>query len=94
MVLNLFIVDVLHSYMGVAILSMLKEPGIQQIEPALNVPLSAYKHLKENTVFWKDQQQKKKINIYDFYMYDYLEMEKEPLKDNVLLGCGGWRCLN
>jgi geranylgeranyl transferase type-1 subunit beta len=56
MVLNLFIVDVLHSYMGVAILSMLKEPGIQQIEPALNVPLSAYKHLKENTVFWKDQQ--------------------------------------
>ncbi|KAI8059745.1 geranylgeranyltransferase type I beta-subunit-like protein [Thamnidium elegans] len=45
--------DLLHSYMGVAVLSLMKEPGIQEIDPALNVPLSAYKHLKENTVFWK-----------------------------------------
>jgi geranylgeranyl transferase type-1 subunit beta len=42
--------------MGVAILSLLKEPGIQEIEPALNVPLSAFKHLKQNSVFWKDNQ--------------------------------------
>jgi geranylgeranyl transferase type-1 subunit beta len=41
--------------MGVAILSLLKEPGIQEIEPALNIPSSAFKHLKENTVFWKQQ---------------------------------------
>lgn len=50
------ILDVLHSYMGVAILSLLKEPGYQEVYPALNVPMSAYKHLKENTVFWKNQQ--------------------------------------
>lgn len=43
--------------MGVAILSLLKEPGIQEIEPALNVPLSAYRHLKQSTVFWKNNNQ-------------------------------------
>ncbi|RCI03889.1 Geranylgeranyl transferase type-1 subunit beta [Rhizopus stolonifer] len=45
--------DALHSYMGVAALSLMGEPGIEPIEPSLNVPLSAYKHLVENTVFWK-----------------------------------------
>lgn len=52
----MYFLDVLHSYMGVAVLSMMKEPGFKEIDPALNVPLSAYKHLKENTIFWKDQQ--------------------------------------
>ncbi|KAG1456802.1 hypothetical protein G6F56_006751 [Rhizopus delemar] len=45
--------DLLHSYMGVATLSLLNEPNIQPMHAALNVPLSAHKHLKENTVFWK-----------------------------------------
>ncbi|CEI91454.1 Putative Protein farnesyltransferase/geranylgeranyltransferase type-1 subunit alpha [Rhizopus microsporus] len=45
--------DVLHSYMGVAILSLMNEPNVQPIHAALNMPLSAYKHLKENTIFWK-----------------------------------------
>lgn len=39
--------------MGVATLSLLNEPNIQPMHPALNAPLSAYHHLKENTVFWK-----------------------------------------
>jgi geranylgeranyl transferase type-1 subunit beta len=39
--------------MGVAILSLLQEPGVQEMDPALNVPMKAFKHLKENTVFWK-----------------------------------------
>ncbi|KAL7310513.1 geranylgeranyl transferase type-1 subunit beta [Mucor circinelloides] len=47
--------DLLHSYMGVAVLSLMKEPGIEPIHAALNVPLSAYEHLKENSVFWKQQ---------------------------------------
>ena len=41
--------------MGIAALSLTDEHGIQPIEPSLNVPLSAYRHLKENTVFWKRQ---------------------------------------
>ncbi|KAG1180604.1 hypothetical protein G6F70_000560 [Rhizopus microsporus] len=45
--------DLLHSYMGVATLSLMNEPNVQPIHAALNMPLSAYKHLKENTVFWK-----------------------------------------
>ncbi|KAG1057785.1 hypothetical protein G6F43_000390 [Rhizopus delemar] len=45
--------DLIHSYMGVATLSLLNEPNIQPMHPALNAPLSAYHHLKENTVFWK-----------------------------------------
>ena len=46
-------IDVLHSYMGVAVLSLLNETDIQDLEPALNIPSSALKHLKGNTVFWK-----------------------------------------
>lgn len=47
--------DVLHSYMGVAILSLLNEPGVLELEPALNIPSYTYKHLKEKTVFWNEQ---------------------------------------
>ncbi|KAI8350360.1 geranylgeranyltransferase type I beta-subunit-like protein [Choanephora cucurbitarum] len=47
--------DLLHSYMGIAALSLSEESSIQPIEPSLNVPASAYQHLKENTVFWKGQ---------------------------------------
>ncbi|CEP11352.1 hypothetical protein [Parasitella parasitica] len=45
--------DLLHSYMGVAVLSLMKEPRIEPIHAALNVPLSAYNHLKKTSVFWK-----------------------------------------
>lgn len=45
--------DLLHSYMGVAVLSLMKEPGIEPIHSALNLPLSGYNHLKKHSVFWK-----------------------------------------
>jgi geranylgeranyl transferase type-1 subunit beta len=48
-------IDLLHSYMGVAVLSLMSEPGIEAIDSALNAPLSAYTHLKEKSVFWKRQ---------------------------------------
>jgi hypothetical protein len=41
--------------MGVAVLSLMNEPGIEAIDSALNAPLSAYKHLKEKSVFWNSQ---------------------------------------
>lgn len=52
---HIYNIDLLHSYMGVAILSLLNEPGVLELEPALNIPSYTYKHLKEKTVFWKQQ---------------------------------------
>ncbi|KAI9032831.1 terpenoid cyclases/protein prenyltransferase alpha-alpha toroid [Phycomyces nitens] len=38
--------DVMHSYMGIAALSLLKEPGIKPIDPALNVSIELVEKLK------------------------------------------------
>ncbi|KAI8878119.1 geranylgeranyl transferase type-1 subunit beta-like protein, partial [Backusella circina FSU 941] len=44
--------DLLHSYMAVAVLSLLKTPGIEPIHTPLNAPMSAFEQLK-TTAFWK-----------------------------------------
>ncbi|KAL0091986.1 protein geranylgeranyltransferase type I beta subunit [Phycomyces blakesleeanus] len=40
--------DVMHSYMGIAALSLLKEPGIKPIDAALNVSAELVEKLKKN----------------------------------------------
>ncbi|CAO3595756.1 unnamed protein product [Absidia cylindrospora] len=44
--------DVLHSYMGVAILSLLGEPGLQPMNTSINLPTTGVDRLKSNSVFW------------------------------------------
>ncbi|RUS20246.1 geranylgeranyl transferase type-1 subunit beta-like protein [Endogone sp. FLAS-F59071] len=46
--------DVLHSYMAIASLSMMGEPGFLGLDPMVNVSTRVIEHLKTRTVFWKD----------------------------------------
>ncbi|KAH8554271.1 protein geranylgeranyltransferase-like protein type I beta subunit [Umbelopsis sp. PMI_123] len=39
--------DVLHSYMGLATLSLMKEPGVTELDTALNIPIAGVKHLQK-----------------------------------------------
>ncbi|SAM08352.1 hypothetical protein [Absidia glauca] len=45
--------DVLHSYMGLAALSLLGEPGLQTMNTSINLPTAGVDRLKNNSVFWK-----------------------------------------
>ncbi|KAJ3015671.1 UNVERIFIED_CONTAM: Geranylgeranyl transferase type-1 subunit beta [Siphonaria sp. JEL0065] len=45
--------DPLHSYMGLAGLSIAHEPGLQPIFPQLNITRRALDHLKTGTKWWK-----------------------------------------
>ncbi|KAF9121823.1 Geranylgeranyl transferase type-1 subunit beta [Mortierella sp. 14UC] len=45
--------DVLHSYMGIASLALMGEPGIRPLEPLLNVSKRVKERLHNETVFWK-----------------------------------------
>jgi geranylgeranyl transferase type-1 subunit beta len=47
--------DVMHSYMGLASLSLMDEPDIRKMNVALNVSLKGIEHLKSRTLFWKDK---------------------------------------
>jgi len=47
--------DVMHSYMGLAGLSLMDEPDIRKMDVALNVSLKGVEHLKNRTLFWKDK---------------------------------------
>ncbi|XP_062516801.1 geranylgeranyl transferase type-1 subunit beta-like [Corticium candelabrum] len=42
--------DVLHSYLGLSGLSLLSEPGLQEVDPALNISRRAVEHL--HTTCW------------------------------------------
>ncbi|ORY92371.1 protein geranylgeranyltransferase type I beta subunit [Syncephalastrum racemosum] len=44
--------DLMHSYMGVAALSLMGEPGIGRLDVAVNAPATAMARLKEQCVFW------------------------------------------
>jgi len=37
--------DILHSYMGLAALSIMREPGLTELDTALNLPISGVNHL-------------------------------------------------
>ncbi|KAF9929085.1 Geranylgeranyl transferase type-1 subunit beta [Linnemannia zychae] len=45
--------DVLHSYMGIASLALMGEPGIRPLDPLLNVSMRVKERLYNETVFWK-----------------------------------------
>ncbi|KAI8334966.1 terpenoid cyclases/protein prenyltransferase alpha-alpha toroid [Chlamydoabsidia padenii] len=45
--------DALHSYMGVASLSLLGEPGLQSMNTAINLPSTGVDRLLKNSIFWK-----------------------------------------
>ncbi|XP_040277577.1 geranylgeranyl transferase type-1 subunit beta [Bufo bufo] len=45
--------DALHAYFGICGLSLMGESGINEVHPALNVSLSAYKHLQQLHDSWK-----------------------------------------
>ncbi|KAG0196682.1 Geranylgeranyl transferase type-1 subunit beta [Mortierella sp. GBA30] len=45
--------DVLHSYMGVAALSLMGEPGTRPLDPLLNVSKRVQDRLHTQSVFWK-----------------------------------------
>ncbi|KAF9903935.1 Geranylgeranyl transferase type-1 subunit beta [Lobosporangium transversale] len=45
--------DILHSYMGIAGLSLMQEPGVLPMDPLLNVSKRSQERLFNNTVFWK-----------------------------------------
>ncbi|KAI9342936.1 geranylgeranyltransferase type I beta-subunit-like protein [Obelidium mucronatum] len=45
--------DPLHSYMGLAGLSIAQEPGLQPLYPPLNITLRALNHLKNGTKWWR-----------------------------------------
>jgi len=44
--------DIMHSYMGLASLSLMGEPDLLPLNPALNISWRATEHLK-SSVFWK-----------------------------------------
>lgn len=46
--------DILHSYMGVAGLALMGEPGIQPLDPLLNISRRMEQRLYTQSVFWKD----------------------------------------
>ncbi|KAI8081549.1 protein geranylgeranyltransferase-like protein type I beta subunit [Halteromyces radiatus] len=48
--------DVLHSYMGIATLSLLGEPGLRTMDEAVNLPTTGMERLKQNCVFWNASQ--------------------------------------
>jgi geranylgeranyl transferase type-1 subunit beta len=37
--------DILHTYFGIAALSIFNEPDVSPIHPALNLPMAAFEHL-------------------------------------------------
>lgn len=45
--------DVLHSYMGLASLSLLGEPGLQTMNTSINLPTTGVERLMNKSVFWK-----------------------------------------
>ncbi|KAI8059086.1 geranylgeranyltransferase type I beta subunit [Gongronella butleri] len=45
--------DLLHSYMGLAAMSLLGEPGVQPMFSSLNCPMIALESMKKNSVYWK-----------------------------------------
>lgn len=45
--------DVLHSYMGIASLALMNEPGIQPLDPRLNVSRRVLERLHTQSVFWR-----------------------------------------
>ncbi|KAJ3073743.1 Geranylgeranyl transferase type-1 subunit beta [Podochytrium sp. JEL0797] len=47
--------DPLHSYMGLAGLSIAQEPGLLPLVPQLNITARANDHLKNNTKWWKSK---------------------------------------
>ncbi|KAG0010088.1 Geranylgeranyl transferase type-1 subunit beta [Entomortierella chlamydospora] len=46
--------DALHSYMGIASLSFMSEPGILPLDPLLNISKRMQERIYTQTVFWKD----------------------------------------
>ncbi|KAG0233544.1 Geranylgeranyl transferase type-1 subunit beta [Actinomortierella wolfii] len=47
--------DVMHAYMGVAAMSLMGEPGVQPLDPLLNISRRTRERLEHNTVFWKKE---------------------------------------
>lgn len=45
-------IDLMHSYMGVAALSLMGEPGIGRLDVAVNAPATAMARLKKQCAFW------------------------------------------
>ncbi|CAO3570633.1 unnamed protein product [Mortierella alpina] len=45
--------DVLHSYMGIASLALMDEPGIRPLDPRLNVSKRVQERLHTQSVFWR-----------------------------------------
>ncbi|KAG0288771.1 Geranylgeranyl transferase type-1 subunit beta [Dissophora globulifera] len=45
--------DVLHSYMGIAALSLMGEPDIRPLDPLLNISKRMEERLYTQTVFWR-----------------------------------------
>ncbi|KAG0361885.1 terpenoid cyclases/protein prenyltransferase alpha-alpha toroid [Gamsiella multidivaricata] len=46
--------DAMHSYMGIASLALMGEPGIRPLDPLLNISERMKERLHTQTVFWKD----------------------------------------
>ena len=49
-------VDVMHSYMGLAGLALMGEPGIRPLNPLLSASTRIMERLHKETVFWKTAQ--------------------------------------
>ncbi|KAF9563763.1 Geranylgeranyl transferase type-1 subunit beta [Mortierella alpina] len=45
--------DVLHSYMGIASLALMDEPGIRPLDPKLNISKRVQERLHTHSVFWR-----------------------------------------
>ena len=45
------VIDLLHSYMGLAALACMREPGLKSIDPALCISVSAREHLE--SLVWR-----------------------------------------
>ncbi|KAG0270147.1 Geranylgeranyl transferase type-1 subunit beta [Actinomortierella ambigua] len=47
--------NVMHSYMGVAAMALMGEPGLQPLDPLLNISCRTRERLERETVFWKKE---------------------------------------
>ena len=53
--IDIVVADILHSYMGLAALACMREPGLKSIDPALCVSVSAREHLE--SLAWRRREQ-------------------------------------
>ena len=68
--ISFFDKDVMHTYFGIAGLSLMNESGFLELDPAINISKKAKEHLLNNSIFYR---QNWKFIIY-YYIIFFLQI--------------------